>query len=119
MSTRAHLNLESIFFFEVLEYGAGLLKKTSIKYTFLVNFGYFRYFFSETAVFLSFILEYHGTILYFLQMYSTNNGRQRLASPGIFAGRPFRLGVARARARGMEPESTLPSFRDVCDFSII
>ena len=65
MSTRAHLNLESIFFFEVLEYGAGLLKKTSIKYTFLVNFGYFRYFFSETAVFLSFILEYHGTILYF------------------------------------------------------
>ena len=99
MSTRAHLNLESTYFFlEVLEYGAGLLKKTSIKYTFLVNFWYFLYFFSETAVFLSFILEYHGTILYFLQMYSTNNGRQRLASPGIFAGRPFRLGVARARA---------------------
>jgi hypothetical protein len=54
----------------------------------------FAIFFSETAVFLSFILEYHGTILYFLQTYSTNNGRPRPASPGIFAGCPFRLGVA-------------------------
>ena len=27
MSTRAHLNLESMYFLEVLEYGAGLLKK--------------------------------------------------------------------------------------------
>ena len=64
MSTRAHLNLESMYFFlEVLEYGAGLLKKTPIKYTFLVNFGYFRYFFLRDG---SFFIVYTRVPWYYI-----------------------------------------------------
>ena len=65
MSTRAHLNLESIFFFEALEYGAGLLKKNFNKMYFSRKFWVLSLFFSQRRQF--FYRLYSSTmVLYYI-----------------------------------------------------
>jgi hypothetical protein len=63
MSTRAHLNLESIFFFEALEYGAGLLKKNFNKIYFSRKFWVLSLFFLRDG---SFFIVYTRVPWYYI-----------------------------------------------------
>jgi len=119
MSTRVQTSRACIFL-GVLEYGPGLLKKLRWNIDFSGKFWVLSLFFLRDGSFLSFILEYHGTILYFCKCTVQITAARASPHPGFFPGVLFGSELrARARAHGMEPESTLPSFRDVCDFSII
>jgi hypothetical protein len=102
MSTRVHLNRECMHFYKVLEYGLGRpspeqkLRDVNLNFSeisiFPCKFGYFRYFLRDDSFF--FYHLYLSTILYFLQIYGTNNRRASLEARGKFPGCTFRLGVA-------------------------